>query len=290
MRTATRWVAVAVIVGLIVMTGPVWALQTAEQVRTPQQVVSEFSDALAAALKESQIDPNPLKKIVTAKSREALSRWGDQVVEPLGMYLIIPRLVPHESVVDGDTATVAALLQPRSLEVKLVNEEGQWKVDLLGTIAALPGPFAVTAEELEAQAAELPEAAAPQPQSGGQPPAADTGEAEQTGPVIEITLDNFKEQVLEAQLPVLLEFWSRDYDGWEDLRLAFDELARDYAGTVRFGSVDADRNIPLSIAYEVNRIPCLVLFRSGEELARTVGYMNKQELQDWIEQNLVTDD
>ena len=70
----------------------------------------------------------------------------------------------------------------------------------------------------------------------------------------------------------------------------FDELARDYAGTVRFGSVDANRNIPLTMAFQVVRIPCLVLFHSGEELARTIGYMNTQELQDWIEASLSEQD
>jgi len=285
MRTTTRWLGVALIVGLVVMTSSVCA-QEEEQAQTPQQVVSDFSYALAGVLKEGHIDPALLSKVVGPKSLEALDRWGYRLIDPLSMCLIIPRLVAQEPAVDGDTATVAALLQPRSLEVKLVKEDGQWKVDLLGTLAGLPEPFAVTLEELEAQAAGPPGAAAPQPQSGEQPPAADTGEAEQPSPVIEITLDNFKEEVLEAEIPVLLEFWADGCEGCDDLKPVFDELARDYDGTVRFGSVDVNRNIPLAIAYETNRIPCLVLFRNGEELARTIGYMNTQELQDWIEANL----
>jgi len=283
MRTAIRWLAVAVIVGVAVTTGKVRA-QEEEQAKTPQQVVSDFSYALAAALKESAIDLAPLNKVVGTKSREALDRWGYRLIEPLGMYLIIPRLVPHEPVVDGDTATVVALPQARSLEVKLVKEEGQWKVDLLGTLAGLPEPFGVTVEELAAGAA------APQPQSGEQPPAVDTGEAEQASPVIEITLDKFKEEVLEAEIPVLLEFWAYGCPECDDLKPVFDELARDYAGTVRFGSVDANRYIALTIAFQVVRIPCLVLFRSGEEVARTIGYMNQQELRDWIEANLSEQD
>ena len=289
MRTAARWLAVVVIVSLAAMTGTVWA-QEEEQARTPQQVVSDFSYALAAALRTSQIDPNPLKEVVTAKSREALSRWGDQVIEPLGMYFIIPRLVAHEPVVDGETATVVALPQPRALEVKLVKEQGQWKVDLLGTLAGLPEPFGVTVEELEAQVAVLPGPALLQPQSGEQSPAADTGEAEQTSHVVEIMLDNFKEQVLEAKIPVLVEFWAYGCPECDDLKPVFDELARDYAGTVRFGSVDTDLNIPLTMAFQVVRLPCLVLFHSGEELARDIGYKNQQELKDWLEQNLAAQD
>jgi len=155
---------------------------------------------------------------------------------------------------------------------------------LLGTLAGLPEPFGVTVEELAAGAA------APQPQSGEQPPAVDTGEAEQASPVIEITLDKFKEEVLEAEIPVLLEFWAYGCPECDDLKPVFDELARDYAGTVRFGSVDANRYIALTIAFQVVRIPCLVLFRSGEEVARTIGYMNQQELRDWIEANLSEQD
>ena len=292
MRTATKQLALVVFVAMVLITGTVWA-QEQEQAKTPQQVVSEFGDAAVFTVQDPEVEGEELKLLmglVTEHSREKLQSLGSRLIDPLLMCMMFPRLAPEEAVVGGETATVAALPQPRALEVKLVKEEGQWKVDLLGTLAGLPEPFGVTVEELEAQVAGPPGAAAPQPQAGEQSPAADTGEAEQTSPVIEITLNNFKEQVLEAEIPVLLEFWAYGCDGCDELKPVFDELARDYSGTVRFGSVDFDRNIPLVIAYEVNRIPCIVLFHSGEELARTVGYMNKQELQDWIEQNLAADD
>ena len=258
MRTATRWLAVAVIVGLAVMTGKVRA-QEEEQAKTPQQVVSEFSYALAAALKESEIDPASLNKVVTVKSRKALSRWGDQVIEPLAYYLIIPHLVPHESVVDGDTATVATLLQPRSLEVKLVKDEGQWRVDLLATLASLPEPFRVDAADLAA----MREAAQVEPV------------VEETvlptvvsSPVVEVSLANFKPEVLESEISVLVEFWVQDSDDCAALKPIFEELATEYAGEVKFAAVNAAKDIPLSLAYGINRIPCLVLFRGEEELAR----------------------
>jgi len=292
MKIATKQLALVAFVSLVLMTGQVWA-QEEEQAKTPQQVVSELGDAAAFTVQDPEGEGEelePLMGLVTEHSREKLQSLGSRLVDPLLMCMVFPRLAPEEAVVDGDTATVAALLQPRPLEVKLVKEEGQWKVDLLGTLAGLPEPFAVTVEELEARVAGPPGAAAPQPQSGEQPPAADTGEEEQTSPVIEITLSNFKEEVLEAEIPVLLEFWSYDCDECDDLKPVFDELAHDYAGTVRFGSVDANRNIALTIAFQVVRIPCLVLFRSGEELARTIGYMNKQELSDWIEDNLGAQD
>jgi len=289
MRTATRWLAVAAIVSLAVTAGEVWAQEEA-QAKTPEQVVNEFSYALAAALRTSRIDPALLKKVITAKSQEALSKWSDRLIGLLGMYLIIPRLVAAQPTVHGDHATAHVAPQPRSLEVKLVKEEGQWKVDLLGTLAGLPEPFAVTAEELEAQTTGLPEAAAPQPESGEGAPAADTGEAEQPSAVVEITLDNFKEQVMEAEIPVLLDFWATGCDACDNLKPVFDRLAPDYVGTVKFGSVDVNRNIALAIAYEIHRIPCLVLLHDGEEIARDIGYKNQQELRDWIEQNLPTQD
>ena len=63
MKIATKWLAVAALVILVLFTGTVWA-QEKEQARPPEQVVSEFSYALAAALKESQIDSAPLNKVV----------------------------------------------------------------------------------------------------------------------------------------------------------------------------------------------------------------------------------
>ncbi len=70
----------------------------------------------------------------------------------------------------------------------------------------------------------------------------------------------------------------------------FTKLSRDYVGSVKFGAVDTDQQVPLAIAYEANTIPCLVLLQGGKELARTIGYMNEQELRDWIEQNLPAKD
>jgi len=291
MKTAMMWLVVAGIVGLAVTTATVWA-QEEEQAKTPQQVVSEFGDAAVFTLQSPQVEGEelkPLMGLVTEHSREKLQSLGSRLVDPLTMCMLLPRLEAEEPAVDGETATVAALPQPRSLQVKLVKEEGQWKVDLLATLAGLPEPFAVTAEDLAAQAAGLLGPTAPEPQSGEQLPAADSSEVEQTGPVIEITLSNFKEEVLEAEIPVLLEFWGYGCDACDELKPVFNGLARDYAGTVRFGSVNANRNIPLAIAYEVNRIPCLVLLRGGEELARDIGYKNQQELRDWIERNLVTE-
>ncbi len=87
MRTAIRWLAIAALVILVVMTGTVWA-QEEEEARTPQQVVSDFSYALAGALRTSRIDPALLNEVVTAESQEALNKWGDRLIGPLGMYLI----------------------------------------------------------------------------------------------------------------------------------------------------------------------------------------------------------
>ncbi len=298
MRTTTRWLAVALIVGLVVMTGTVWA-QEEEQAKTPQQVVTEFADALAVYTFVYYYTGEEFPhELLSDDSQKAIQELYDEVTAPLIAWIVLPRLIPVVDISpEGDAVVVVATPQPRPVSVVVIKERGQWKVDLLATLDKLPEPFRPDVEsmrqqldELETQAAGLPGLAAPQPQAGEETPAADTGEAEQTSSVIEITLDNFKGEVLEAELPVLLEFWAQDCDACTDLKPVFDELARDYVGTVRFGSVDFNRNIPLVIAYEVNRIPCLVLFHSGEELARTTGYMNKQQLQDWIEQNLAAQD
>jgi len=288
MRIGTKQLAITALVVLVVITGTVWA-QEEEQAKTPQQVVSEFGDAAVWAVQYPRVEGEEfelLMGLITEHSREELQSLGPLLVDPLLTYMIFPRLLPQEPAIEGETATVAALPQLRSLEVKLVKEEGQWKVDLLATLAGLPEPFGVTVEELETQVAGPPGAAAPQPQSGEQPPAEDTGETEEPSPVIEITLDNFKEEVLEAEVPVLIEFGSQGCDPCTRLNPVFTKLSRDYVDSVKFGSVDIDQDVPLAIAYQANRIPCLVLLQGGKELARTIGYMNEQELRDWIEQSL----
>ena len=270
MKIGTRQLAVAALAILILMAGRVWA-QEEEQAKTPQQVVTEFADALAVYTFVYYFSGKEFpRELLSDDSQKVMYELYEEAVEPLMAWLAFPRLMPVADISpEGDAVVVVATPQPRPVSVVLVRERGHWKVDLLATLDKLPEPFRPDVESMRQQLDEL----------------------ESEGPVIEITLSNFKEQVLEAEIPVLVEFWSRDGAGrgWDDFRLAFDELARDYAGTVRFGSVDANRNIPLTIAFEVVNIPCLVLFDGGEELARTVGYVSKQELQDWIEQNLATE-
>ena len=110
MRTATRWLALAVLVILVLMTGKVWA-QEEGQAKTPQQVVSEFGDAAAFTLQHPEAEGEelkPLMGLVTEHSREKLQSLGSRLVDPLLMCMVFPRLASEEAVVDGErgTATV----------------------------------------------------------------------------------------------------------------------------------------------------------------------------------------
>ena len=135
------------------MTSGVWA-QDGEQpaTKTPEQVVSEFWDGMTATLIRQLPEWALVEQLLTEESRRMASRkhLDFDLFQAITLWPVFPRLVPQQSAIEGATATVVAAPQQRLVEVKLALEEGQWKVDLLATLANLPEPFRPDLEQMRA--------------------------------------------------------------------------------------------------------------------------------------------
>ena len=99
--------------------------------------------------------------------------------------------------------------------------------------------------------------------------------------VIEVNKGNFEAEVLKSDVPVLADFNA----GWcgpcRAMKPMLDELAENSA--YKIVSIDIDEEDELAEEYDVSSIPCLVVFKGGEEVNRSVGLIPKDAISELVE-------
>ena len=95
---------------------------------------------------------------------------------------------------------------------------------------------------------------------------------------LKITKENFENEVLRSEKPVLLDFWADCCGPCRMLAPVIAEIAEEYAGTVKVGKVNVDEEIELAMQYRVSSIPTVLLFRNGKVAGTSIGYVPKAEL------------
>jgi thioredoxin 1 len=100
---------------------------------------------------------------------------------------------------------------------------------------------------------------------------------------IEINEDNFVQEILSSDEPVLVDFWAPWCNPCKMLSPVIEELAVEYKGRVKIGKVNTDENMSLSAEFQVSSIPCLILFKNGKTLHRTVGCTSKNDIKKIID-------
>mgnify|MGYP001102306010 CR=1 FL=1 len=95
-----------------------------------------------------------------------------------------------------------------------------------------------------------------------------------------VTIDdsNFTQIVLQAETPVLVDFWASWCRPCLMLAPILDELAEDYSSKVIFARINVDQNPATASRYRIMSIPTLILFKKGEPVSHLVGYKPKTEL------------
>lgn len=95
---------------------------------------------------------------------------------------------------------------------------------------------------------------------------------------VEVTDDTFEAEVLQSDLPVLVDFWADWCGPCRMIAPSVKEIAEENAGILRVAKVDVDDNPAVPGRYAVVGIPTLMLFKGGEVVERIVGALPKERI------------
>ena len=95
---------------------------------------------------------------------------------------------------------------------------------------------------------------------------------------IELTAENFNDNVLESDLPVLVDFWATWCGPCRMMAPVVSEIAAEYAGKVAVGKVNVDEEPELASAFGIESIPTLMVFKNGELTDTLVGVRKKEDV------------
>jgi thioredoxin 1 len=103
---------------------------------------------------------------------------------------------------------------------------------------------------------------------------------------IEVTDQNFTQDVLQSPVPVLVDFWAPWCGPCRMMTPVMDELSKESEGRFRVAKCNVDEN-PLSASqHGVRSIPAFMLFKDGQLLDSKVGVLSKTQVLSWIEENM----
>lgn len=103
---------------------------------------------------------------------------------------------------------------------------------------------------------------------------------------LELTKENFQSEVIDADVPALVDFWATWCGPCRAIAPVVEELASQYEGKLKVGKVDVDAQQQLAAEFGIRSIPTLLLFKDGKMAEQIVGAVPKKQLEDKVQKIL----
>mgnify|MGYP001285435460 FL=1 len=104
--------------------------------------------------------------------------------------------------------------------------------------------------------------------------------------IIHVSDDSFEQEVLQSEMPVLIDYWAEWCGPCKMIAPVLDEVASEYADKVRVAKLNIDENPATPPKYGIRGIPTLMLFKNGEVEATKVGAVSKAQLTTFLDENI----
>ncbi|MGI9285115.1 MAG: thioredoxin TrxA [Pseudomonadales bacterium] len=100
--------------------------------------------------------------------------------------------------------------------------------------------------------------------------------------IVHVTDANFEEEVLQSDVPVLVDYWAEWCGPCKMIAPVLEEIAKDYDGKVKICKMDVDANQDTPQKFGIRGIPTLMMFKGGNAEATKVGALSKNQLSEFI--------
>ena len=96
--------------------------------------------------------------------------------------------------------------------------------------------------------------------------------------IFDVTKENFESEVLNAKLPVIVDFATEWCGPCQLIAPILEEISKDYFGKVKVCKINADTDLELCAKYKILSIPVMLLFKKGEKVKEIAGYVKKEDI------------
>ena len=97
---------------------------------------------------------------------------------------------------------------------------------------------------------------------------------------VTLTTENFETEVIQSNIPVLVDFWAAWCGPCRVMNPIIENLAIQWSGTVKVGKANIDDNETIATQYRIEAIPTILIFQNGEVIDRIPGLVSQQVLED----------